>query len=172
MKARRELKEIVRVLLCSAQPWKDSLLSPKAPRELHLSLKDCAWLQPRQIPPGREGGVTKVTPRVLCHGRGAQPWPWHSKVIVVCCELLLQPWEGRHGPSHGTDSPWGEKQSHVLSGAEQNRGVTQAFRRDESSGVLYRARLASSTKIHNLTRGEEKITDFGKQKHTFITEIQ
>lgn len=38
--------------------------------------------------------------------------------------------------------------------------------------VLYRVRLASSTKNHNLTRGEEKITYFGKQKHTFITEIQ
>lgn len=73
-------------------------------------------------------------------------------------------------PSPGTDSPWGTSQ--VLRGAQQNHGVTQAFSRDESISVLYRARLASSTKNHNLTRSQEKITYFGKQKHTFITEIQ
>lgn len=77
---------------------------------------------------------------------------------------------GRQGPAHGTESLWGDKQ--VLSGAQQNQGVTQALSRDESISVLYRARLASSTTNPSLTRGEEKITDFGKQKHTFITEIQ
>lgn len=101
-----------------------------------------------------------MTPRVLCHGRGPQPSPWHSKVIVVCSEFLPQP------------LAQGGQAIPVCSGAQQSHGVTRAFSRDESISVLYRARLASSTKNHNLTRAEEKITYFGKQKHTFITEIQ
>lgn len=111
--AEGKLRKIVRALLCSAQPWKESLLSPRAPRGASLSLKDCAWLQDRQFPPGREGGVSKVTSRVLCHGRlaaGPHPSPWHNKVIAVCTELLLQPWADA-APAHGTDSPWGKSKS-------------------------------------------------------------
>lgn len=50
--------------------------------------------------------MSKVTSRVLCHGRpaaGPLPSPWH-KVIVVCTELLLQTWEDT-APAQGTDSP-------------------------------------------------------------------
>lgn len=74
-------------------------------------------------------------------------------------------------PAHGTDSLWGTSRPRLQWGTAEPR-MTQAFSRDESISVLYRARLASPTKNHNLTRAEEKITYFGKQKHTFITEIQ
>lgn len=152
------------MLLCSAQPRKDSLLSPRAPKGASLAPKGLCLAAAQPVLP--EGGVSKVTCRVLCHGRG--PQPWHSRVIAACSELLslgkTRPQPMAHTP------PWGT--SHIFSGAQQNHGVTQAFSRDESISVLYRARLASSTKNHNLTRGEEKITYFGKQKHTLITEIQ
>lgn len=107
--AEGKLRKIVKALLCSAQPWKDSLLSPRAPRGASLVPKGLCLAAGQAVPP-REGGVSKVTPRVLCHGRptaGPHPSPWHNMVIVVCSELLLQPWEDT-APAHGTDSPWGK----------------------------------------------------------------
>lgn len=82
--AEEKLKKIVRVLLCSAQPRKDSLLSPRAPKGASLVPKGLCLAAAQPVLP--EGGVSKVTCRVLCHGRG--PQPWHSRVIAACSELL------------------------------------------------------------------------------------
>lgn len=53
--AEGKLRKIVRALLCSAQPWKDSLLSPRAPRGASLIPKRLCLAAGQAVPP-REGG--------------------------------------------------------------------------------------------------------------------
>lgn len=71
--AEGKLRKIVRMLLCSAQPWKDSLLSPRAPRGASLVPKGLCLAAGQAVPP-REGGRS-----VQSAIQGPLPWQTCSR---------------------------------------------------------------------------------------------